>query len=179
MVCFDIDKRGLVAGAFANAYLSRKSHVKRSVIFHKHDMNQPLSPILSSFKVMTKLPIIVLFQHPSPSKEVKSRDAIARASLDCISCLASETVQSVNFVYDGHPDPRKNCWRGNRLRNHCISKCSVLDLDKVVLSDPVIICTMKDRHFNHPIFGPIDRRGWASMKQGNEVTFHIVKKSNM
>jgi hypothetical protein len=35
-----------------------------------------------------------------------------------------------------------------------------------------------DEYVNHPLFGKIERRGWASMKNGIEMSFSVSYKLN-
>jgi hypothetical protein len=60
------------------------------------------------------LPIIVLFQHPSPSPEKSSRNAIATASKDCMHALVSCYIEKIHYVFDYNPS--KNTWSGDKLQ---------------------------------------------------------------
>ena len=172
VVCFDVDKRAMLAGKFAYKYVWPRT--KRNVIFHHHNMATGLKEILANFRASTGVEVVVLFQHPSPSGDRSSRGALAAAGRDCVSALLLGHASEMHFVFDCHS--QKNTWTGAKLQKHCLSKCDVLARDSLAVSNPVSICDESANTYNHPVFGTVDRRGWALMRKGEEVTFKIVKK---
>ena len=58
--------------------------------------------ILSTSKGI-KLPVLVLFKHPSPTKDKRARDAFSSASADCLKGLLEKSTEGVHYVYGSHP----------------------------------------------------------------------------
>lgn len=170
-VCFDNDKRSIFVSKFSSTYLNR---AKSNVIHHYEDMADNLYSLLGSIFDKTKMPIHVLFQHPSPSSTKKSQDDIAKASNQCFLALQSKAIVSVHYVYDHHPSIAKKCWRGNDLKELCLSQCSFHLHTRLCITEPLPACNIDDITVNHPLFGKVRRCGWASMKQGaHEMAFNV------
>ena len=165
-VCFDNDKRSLYASAISYKYLHPK---KSNVIFHYHNMASGLLNILQAIKLRTNLPIVVLFQHPSPTGGRLSREAIASASMDCMLAMASRFVDCVHYVYDHHDVPSKTFWRDNSLRSLCTSKCNNETTNLLSVGQIHTICKPEQDKFAHPVFGlslptrHAERNGFSSV----------------
>ena len=170
-ICLDTDKRAIYAGKFAAQYLSNR---KKNVLFHHHDMRNGLLQLLTDIRKRANLPLIVLFQHPCPTGD---NEVIALACLECVSAMQHDIVQSIHFVYDCHSSTTKTYWKGNSLKNLSISKCNRYS-DALEVSDPVVVCDINDMIVEHPVFGKLNRSGWALMKKGYEMAFHIKNKTN-
>ena len=166
-ICLDIDKRSLFASKFAYKYVLKR---KRSILFHHFDMNVGLGNLLESLSVH-KLPIVVLFQHPSPSPQPKSRNAIARASLHCIEGLLSGFVCSIHYVFDHNESTHS--WTFQELSNLAVSKCNDVTKASISVSNEATISQFEDTEVNHPVYGMVNRNGWALMKKGEERTFNL------
>jgi hypothetical protein len=69
---------------------------------------------------LCNLPIAVLFQHPSPSTEPKSINAISTAVKDCMTALDTKIVYFVHFIYDYHE--LNNSWTYLTLSKYCFTK---------------------------------------------------------
>ncbi len=69
-LCLNVDKRALYAAVFALKYLHRS---KSNMIIQYHNMNEGFYHLLHSIQTNTELPIVILFQHPSPRTEVRHR----------------------------------------------------------------------------------------------------------
>ena len=167
-ICFDIDKRSLFASAFISKYLYPN---KSNIITHHHDMATCLLDTLRSLKTNIGLPIIGLFQHPSPTKDSSSRRSIAIASRYCIIALCSNILESAHYVYDFHTSNAKTYWKDNELQKLVISECSKSSIKKLIITDPIIISGENKNIVNHPIFGDINRSGWSKMKKGGGKSF--------
>ena len=75
-VCLDRNKKSLHAGAVASQYL----HIGKSkTVFFWHNMNHALMELTSSIHYSTQLPIVVLFQHPSPSRTKRAEVSIGHS----------------------------------------------------------------------------------------------------
>ena len=122
------------------------------------------------------MPIIVLFQHPSPSPEKTSRNAIATASSDCMHALISGYIAEIHYVFDYNPS--KNTWSGDKLQALVHSLCEQHIIDNTCTLHSLTISENGDETVCHPIFGAVDRSGWALMKKRHEMAFVISKIKN-
>lgn len=172
-VCLDRCKKSLYAGALAREYLHR---VKPMNVFFWHDMKVGVTNLISNIHAATDLPIVVLFQHPSPTKDTVSRSAISAASKECISALLTGYLASLYFVYDVNES--KNAWTTKELKRAAISRCSSVDLEAIQVTDAVITSQLDDENAMHPVFGNVKRSGWAMLKRGVEMAFQITAKIN-
>ena len=129
--------------------------------------------LLNNIYTITKLPILVLFQHPSPSVNHTSRVGLSVASRDCVSTLTQKNINSVHFVYDSHCNTDKNFWHGAELKELSLSQCKREVLSKICVSCTMTISPVDAMHVKHPVFGNSPRSGWALMKKGCERTFSI------
>ena len=168
-VCLDVHKRSLFVSAFAHHYM----HKKRNVVFRHHDMANGLLQLFTNIYTITKLPMLVLFQHPSPSLNHKSRVGLSVASRDCVFALTQQVINSVHFVYDAHRNTAKNFWHGDELKELSLSLCKRELLSNISVSCTTTISPIDATHVKHPIFGHSPRNGWALMKKGCERIFSI------
>ncbi len=169
-VCLDKNKASLLSGAFASKYLFRH---KSNVIFHYKQMRTGLLRLLRKIHDETELPVYVLFQHPDPSQNSSSRDDIACATRDCVKALDEKTIKAIHYVYDWIHKPEKTCWEKDCLQHLALSKCEHGLVKRVRITNPVIISKIDCTTVRHPLFGEIQRSGWAKMKKGYEMTFSI------
>lgn len=167
-VCFDINKRSLYASKFAEQYMSSR---KGNVLYHYHNMQHGLFALLRDIRHRVNMPVDVLFQHPCPTGD---NNSIAFASKDCIQALLQDAVNSIHFVYDTHLSNRKTFWKGNQLQHLSLAKCADLS-DLLTVTEPVIISEANECTVKHPVFGSVQRSGWALMKKGSEMAFSITK----
>jgi hypothetical protein len=176
-ICLDVDKRSLYSALFSLKYLHEG---KTNMIIQYHDMRKGFYDILHSIQEYTLLPILILFQHPSPTTEGRHRQALIDAALDCITCLINiSVVQGIYFVYDWNEKAKKACWQKNELRNLLLKKCGLSSP-----APPNAITFTRERNISyikttdivdHPVYGISKRRGWAHMKSGQERAFSVIK----
>lgn len=131
-------------------------------------MSNKLDSLLLKIRKALRIPVVVLFQHPSP-KDVL---AVSAAGKSCMKLLKNGSIEQIVVVYDVHPG--KNCWSYSTLSE------AVAGAEKtrsyIQLSHPVVICARNAIDYHHPIFGNITRSGWALMKKkGDEVSFHVTR----
>ena len=170
-ICLDVDKRSLYSAFFAMKFLHQKQNNR--LVFHRHDMSNGLYALLKQLRNSTALPLVVLFQHPSPTM---NQYKLSIASHDCFRALTDNVVQSVHYVYDRHPNPSKNFWKYNSLFGTIKAQCTPQSLDHILFSQERTISEIGDHHVQHPVFGQVPRVGWAALKKGIEVSFYVVKK---
>jgi hypothetical protein len=170
-LCMDKDKRSLFAAAFSHKYLQKK---KSYLLFQHFDMGNGLQDFLSRLALKATVPIVVLFQHPSPSPDARSVNDISLAVRDCILLLLSGHIKSVHVVFDCHKS--KNCWTEPSLKEVCLSKCQSHLRKLVSFSECSCISQLDEALVNHPVFGVIHRGRWAKMKVGEERCFSITSK---
>lgn len=162
-LCMDIDKRSLFNSAMTARYLSKS----KSTVFYHQDMREKLDLLLVKIRKVLQIPVVVLFQHPNP----KDVDAVTAAGRACTRMLMSDVIEQVVVVYDVHPG--KNCWSYAHLSNAIIGKEKTKSYIQV--SHPVVICERNAVEYHHPLFGNITRSGWALMKKGDEIAFHVTR----
>ena len=125
--------------------------------------------LVKSIRLHTDLPITVLFQHPSPSVDPKSRNAIRAAGKDCVEGLLYKSIQEVAIDFDFKQGA--NCWSDEALCSAFGFKSEVVRVSKAN-----IICSEEGNMVNHPVFGNVPRVGWAHMKKGVEKAMTITTK---
>ena len=175
VICLDIDKRSLYAGAMVGRYL----HQSKNVLFHPFNMGSEdeatnLLQLIHALndQVVENLDLAegcihILFQHPSPSRDSRSIRNIAVAThYCCIGFLYN--VSTIDFVYDENESG--NTWTYDTLCKVC-SLCT----EGGVYSRATCISETHDDMVDHPTFGKILKSGWAKMKSGREMTFRITK----
>ena len=167
VVCLDKNRRSL----FSASFNSSLSHRKNLIISH-YDMKNSITTMLQQVYASTKAKMTILFQHPSPSTDPTNRQAIQSVGLDCITCLLSGVAHSIHFVFDHFKG--RNCWTKASLLQEFVQRCTTKTIkDALITSDASIVSKKGSLTVTHPVFGLISRVGWASMKKGDEVAFHI------
>jgi len=174
-ICLDVDKRALYSALFSLKYLHEG---KSNMIIQYHDMKDGFYDILHTIQTNTQLPILILFQHPSPTTEIRHRQALIKAALHCIMCLfIIDEVQSIHFVYDWNENSN-TCWQKNELRLFLLKECylsSAALLHSITFTDDINISYINTSMINHPVYGITKKRGWAQMKFGQERAFSVIK----
>ena len=99
-ICLDIDKRSFFSSHLALKFIRTKQC--NNTIFHRHDMSVGLYAFLQAIRDSTALPLVILFQHPCPTKNLHK---LSMGSRDCFRALSKNIVQSVHFVYDWQTHP--------------------------------------------------------------------------
>lgn len=174
-ICLDVDKRALYVAVFSLKYLHKS---KPNTIIQYHDMEHGLYNLLHSIQANTKLPILVLFQHPSPTTEIRHRQVLIKAAFECIKCLTIlDWVRSIHFVYDWSEKDGKTSWKKNELRYLLIKECYLSSQalhDAITFTEDKNISYINTSMINHPVYGISKRRGWAQMKSGQERAFSVI-----
>jgi hypothetical protein len=124
-ICMDVGKRALFSSLFALRYMYRK---KANIIYHRRDMSVGVYSLLQTIWKISELPVVVLFQHPCPTK---SRDKLSRSASDCFRTLSDYFIDSVHFVYDSHVNLNKNCLNYHSLKNILTEDCSLSVLSHI------------------------------------------------
>ena len=170
-ICLDVDKRSFYSSLFALKFLLSKT--ANNIIFHKHDMSVGLYSLLQVIKQSTALPLVILFQHPCPTRNLHK---LSIASRDCFYALAETLVDSVHFVYDWHTNPVKNCWQYKNLKRIITAQCPTPILECLEFTFQGTISEMRAEIVQHPVCGLVPRVGWAALKNGIEVSCSVVRK---
>ena len=168
-VCLDKDKKSLYTCAFASKYLWKE---RSNIVFLRYDLKDGIFNLLSAIKGAVNLPVVVLFQHPSPSKANKNRVALKCTFRDCVLAKEQNIVESIHFVYDTKSETKGNCWKEKELFKVLKSMCS--EDKKHKLTEPSVISEKGNAEVKHPLFGLTERRGWAQMKRGVEMSFSVT-----
>ena len=170
-ICLDLDKRSFYSSHFALKYLLSKKC--NNVIFHRHDMSVGLYTLLHLIWQNTELPLVILFQHPCPTKNLHK---LSIASSDCFRALSETLVESVHYVYDVHSNPVKKCWDYDSLFCIITDQCLIPVLASIEFTPQKTISEMGDDQVQHPVCGLVPRVGWAAWKNGIEVSFSVFRK---
>ena len=186
-VCLDKEWSSLYASRVADEHLwkKEKNGGKRNLIHHHHNYKDGLYELLEALRNCTKLPIHVLFQHPAPVSRATAKTKegkqdlgyIASASNHCIAALQDHHINSIHFVYDEHSRRDKTSWKGDDLKKLSTSKCDDSTLSNLCVSHPKEVSAVGESSVNHPLFGMINRVGWAKFKMGigsKECAFSIT-----
>jgi hypothetical protein len=95
-ICLDVDKRSFFSAYFALKFLCPNKY--KRLVFHRHDMSVGLYSLIKQLRNSTALPLVILFQHPSPTM---NHHKLSIVSHDCYRALLSDNVvESVHYVYD-------------------------------------------------------------------------------
>jgi hypothetical protein len=121
VVCLDSDRRSLFTGKFMARLMTG---IKKNVIFSLFDYSHELFDFVRLVQLASNLPVILLFQHPSPSADEKSRKALQKAVYDSAKSLQLGYSSSIYFVFDCNSTVGKNTWSYLTLTNFCYSKHS-------------------------------------------------------
>ncbi len=170
-LCLDKDKQSLFATAFALKYLCRR---KNNIVYCHQKMENGLLNILTSLQHICCVPLVVLFQHPSPVSRDKSGNYLAEASRQCIMALGDGIIDSIHYIYDVHESSSKTSWKGKCLL--VVSTCTEHQCNKIFISKPIVISKQESKTVHHPVFGITKRYGWANAKVGKEMSFFITSK---
>ena len=161
-LCMDKDKRSLFNASITACYFYKS----KNAIFHQRDMSDNLHMLVKKVSNILKIPVVILFQHPSPSSKV----SISLAGKSCLLLLSNGHADKIVVVFDFNYG--KNCWTYHDLKHTLIGHNHIHR--KMTVSHPVLICDIKSNKYSHPLFGTVVRTGWALMKKGDEVAFHIT-----
>jgi len=173
-LCLDIDKKSLFSSFFF-----RKFRLKQppNIIAHYHDMGIDIPHLLTHIGLSTHLPVVVLFQHPSPSKQCKSQIDFISASRDCISAIMNGFIKSIHYVYDHNPRPGSTSWSKDKIVSSILTswELGVAISQDLFYSEERTIGEMNLDTVDHPLFGVVPRSGWAGFKcRSLEKTFSIT-----
>jgi hypothetical protein len=154
--------------------------IKKNVIFSLFDYSHELFDFVRLVQLASNLPVILLFQHPSPSADEKSRKALQKAVYDSAKSLQLGYSSSIYFVFDCNSTVGKNTWSYLTLTNFVTRSIRSLLSESVsfVISDEETLSSPSDNEVDHHlIFGKIDKLGWALKKSGgSEVGFSLKTK---
>ena len=148
-------------------------YLNYNIIFHKHVMSVGLYSLLQVIKQSTALPLVILFQHPCPTKNLHK---LSIASSDCCNALNETMVESIHYVYDWHSNPLKKCWDYETLQSIITARCSTSILECIEFTSQRTISEMNADKVQHPVCGLVPRVGWAALKKGIEVSFSVFRK---
>lgn len=168
-VCLDKDRKSLYACAFASKYLWRK---KSKILFLLYDVKNGIKDLLRQIKLASELPVVVLIQHPSPSTLDKNMAILKSTIHQCITAKEMNYVDSIHFVYNTNSGSTGTSWNEKKLFNMVKPMC---ENEAHQLIEPFVISEKGDAAVKHQIFGHTDRRGWAKLKGGEEMSFGILR----
>jgi hypothetical protein len=143
-LCLDKDRRSLYASSFAHKYIYKN---KAKVIFHPFNYGIGLLELLKSISSKVRLPVSVLFQHPSPSPS--SVSDLSQAISDCMKALSSSLISECIFVYDCHTSKSTGNWTNQRIQSLCKSNIPKATQKQIVLSNPHLISALKEEKVDH------------------------------
>ena len=174
-LCLDKDKRAIHAGI-----INLKGDWKgnKNGVFHSYyDFGKGVYLILKMLK--QKYPFLmieVLFQHPNPSKKDNVKAPYYIVGKDCVAAICDGHINAIHFVYDVKHG--KKCWNKTDLLGTFLLKVPNNQKHNIAISEETSISDIFESEVKHPIFGSVQRKGWAKMKNGMEYTMYITKLQN-
>ena len=124
-------------------------------------------------KEYPSIDIHILFQHPSPG--LGERNAYSIVGEHCINALILKHIVCISFVFDLNPNKESKCWTYKSLCNCFLSKINKSKVrERLIISNDIIISQVHEEMMEHPIFNVVRRKGWASLRVGNEHCFCIT-----
>ncbi len=174
----DVNKRSMYTAIFSLKYLYRR---KSNMIIQHYNMKEGFHHLVSTIRSYTRLPIVILFQHPSPSTQVGLCEVMIKAALECMYLISINVVTSIHFVYDWTTIVGKTCWQKNELRHLLIKECYLSPslVTSLTLTKDRKISFGKTSIMIHPVYGVTKRYGWAQMKSGKERAFSVLKNPKL
>ncbi len=85
-------------------------------------------------------------------------------------------VESVHYVYDWHSNPIKKGWEYDSLIHIITAHCPIPILVSIHFTSQKTISEIGDDQVQNSVCGLIPRVGWAALKNGNEVSFSVLRK---
>ena len=138
-----------------------------------HFLTNTSSSLSTSSKQSTALPLVILCQHPCPTRNLHK---LSIASRDCFYALAETLVDSVHYVYDWHTNPVKKGWQYKNLKSIITAQCPTPILECLEFTFQRTISEMRADKVQHPVCGLVPRVGWAALKNGIEVSCRVIRK---
>ena len=140
-------------------------------LFALIDFSENIEELLK--KIKKKLPnktIRVLMQHPNPSLDEKNQYNMSCLFVSLKMCLELCIILDITFVYDfSH---KRNTWSISKLLTLFMNNIDEKSVSQYSVGEEKII-SLKGCNVDHPLFGNINRYGWASMKKSDEYTFSM------
>lgn len=149
---------------------------RRNVIYSIFDYSDGLLDFLKDLhqRIPPGIEKVILFQHPSPSPETKSRNTLQTAIRESSICLKMRYASSIHFVFDYNNKVGKNTWTYKELSNLVRVSMDQESQTSFSISKEAILSSPSKDYVKHPIFGKTSKVGWALMKTGGSEIGFIV-----
>ena len=148
---------------------------RRNVIYSVFDYSDGLLEFLKDLhQRIPGIEKVILFQHPSPSPEIKSRNALETALHESSISLKMKYASSIHFVFDYNNKVGKNTWSYDELSNLVRVSMDEESQTSFSISKKAILSSPSKDYVKHPIFGKTSKVGWALMKTGGSEIGFIV-----
>jgi hypothetical protein len=134
-------------------------------------MSVGLYSLIKQLRDSTALPLVILFQHPSPTM---NHHKLSIAYRDCFRAFSDNVVESVHYVYDSHTNHSNNFWKYKSLIRTITGQCTSQIMEYLQFTPETTISESDDYHVQHPVYGQVPRVGWAALKKGFEVSYIIA-----
>lgn len=166
-ICLDVSKRALFC---ANLRLSLTS--KTNLIIRYFNWKQDILDLLYHLSTH-KFPLInVMFQHPSPNVNRDYRESFSEAGMQSLLSLKLGRIHAVYIIFDFIHG--KHCWSQKSVQK-CFTKYWCDD----IIATASCISGSQDKEIKHPIFGKMQRMGWAKHKNQSEIMCLQLKLPNI
>ena len=173
-ICLDVDKRAIFSGMIQ---LHKNKNIDcNKIVYGIFDYSTTLLDLCKDLKeiVGNNKQIRVLFQHPTPSCNEGIRQKLTKAITQVRTALIESYVKDVVFVYDS--DINRNTWSEEYLLDLFFNGVGKEEKPKLLYdSEPIEV--YHDGTVSHPIFGRINKYGWAKMRNCNQASLTISYKN--
>ena len=170
-ICLDKCRKSLFAASVAGLYLHLR---KKNLVFFCHNMRDGCFDMIKRVHEVGGVPIVLLFQHSSPSQVNATTSALATASCDGIKAVIAGFAAGVNYVYDSNNT--KNTWTEKSIKDVALMQCTEKERRQLAVTGATVVSELEEERVRHPVFGDIARRGWAKSRKGVEMAFEIKRK---
>ena len=136
-------------------------------------MSVGLYSLIKQLRDSTALPLVILFQHPSPTM---NHHKLSIAYRDCFRAFSDNVVESVHYVYDSHTNHSKNFWKYKSLISTITGQCTSQIMEYLQFTQERTISEIGGYQVQHRVYGQVPRVGWAALKKGIEVSFSVLRQ---
>ena len=135
---------------------------KTNAIVQAFNWKEDLLDLLYHLSCYSFLEINILYQHPSPNKNLDYQESLSLAGMNCLLSMKLGRIKGLYVVFDYTYG--KHCWKADSLKE-CFTKywCEEVKVTTTTISGASENLVM------HPIFGVVARNGWSKHKSASDI----------